>query len=71
MIQFSFKDVLEAVDVGLWIIRVDPNTKVFELHTNEVVDNALEINKNVTPKECYDYWISRIDKEHINQCFEE
>ena len=66
MIQFNFKDVLEAVDVGLWIIRVDPNTKVFELHTNEIVDNALEINKNVTPKECYDYWISRIDKEYIN-----
>lgn len=66
MIQFNPKDVLDAVDVGLWIIRIDQITGIHELHVDEIVEHALEMNKNFNSKECFDYWYNNIDKAYID-----
>lgn len=68
-IHFNPRNILNANDIGLWIIRVDEKEDRHELHVDAVMERVLGLAEKLSPGECYDYWYNRIspqDKEYVN-----
>lgn len=69
MIRFDPKDILRETGVGLWVIRYDESGRC-EMHVDDTMERILGIESKLTPKECYEFWYSRIpsdEREYIQK----
>lgn len=64
-VRFNPKEILRDTGVGLWIIRINPETAERELHVDETMETLLGIDKKYLPDECYNYWFDRIQKDFV------
>lgn len=65
MIHFDPKDILRETGVGLWVIRYHEEDNRYEMHVDETMERVLGIESKLTPKECYEYWYSRIPADEL------
>lgn len=66
IIHFNAKDILRETNVGLWIIRINPEDGHYELHADETMERIMAVDKKYTPQECYRYWHDRIKEEYLD-----
>lgn len=70
LLSFTSEEILENTELGLWIIRMDPETGYQEMFADRVMRKNLGIDTVLTPEECYAFWYSRISDgyyHYVNQ----
>ena len=65
MIHFDPKDILRETGVGLWVVRYQEESGRFEMHVDETMERVLGIESKLTPKECYEFWYTRIHPDWV------
>ncbi len=65
-IYFNTKNILRDTNLGLWIIRLNPETGVSEMHADETMEQVMGVDRKYTPQECYDFWHSRIREDYLD-----
>ncbi len=63
IVRMETKTILQGLNIGLWIIRLNIETGDGELYADETMKKLLGITAGVTPQECYRYWQEHIDEE--------
>lgn len=66
VIHFDPKDILRENEVGLWKMRISPDSGHYEFHIDETTERVFAVDKKYTPKECYEYWVSHIHPDYLN-----
>lgn len=61
-----YKDILNHTDLGLWEIRINPENGEGELYPDRVLCRIMGMSENMTPKENYHHWYSRIKDGYID-----
>lgn len=59
-------EILDSVNVGIWIIEYSQEQHIYRLYPNETFFEILGIknNKDLTPESCFLFWYNRVDKEY-------
>ena len=65
-IYFNTKNILRDTNLGLWIIRVNEETGYAEMHADETMERIMGVDRKYTPQECYNFWHSRIQADHLD-----
>lgn len=60
LLETRCNDILNHTDLGLWEIRIDPETGEGELYPDKVLRRIMGINEMFSPKESFHHWYSRI-----------
>ena len=55
------RKILEATQMGLWVIRMDKKEGHYELIVDDTMFDLLGLEETPTPEECYAHWYSRIN----------
>lgn len=58
-------EILDASNIGLWSIRLDPVTNIGQLFCNDTMLRLLGLTFDMLPEKAYRYWYSRIDKSYV------
>ena len=66
VIHFDSSDILRKNEVGLWKMRINKEENHFELHMDATMEKILTLDMKYTPKECYDYWFSKIHPDYAD-----
>lgn len=61
-----YEDILNNTDLGLWVIRMNPEKGQYQMYIDQVMRRILEIDEDLTPEECYKYWYSRINEGYYH-----
>lgn len=59
-------DILKAVQLGLWTIRIDKQNGVCELFVDSTLCEILGFPNDRTPEECYHNWYNRINADYYD-----
>ena len=65
-VHFDPIDILRETNVGLWIIRVNFEEGIYELHADETMERIMAVDKKYTPAECYEFFQSRIRADYLD-----
>lgn len=65
VMYFDPKDILRENGVGLWVMRIKAAEKHYELHVDEIMEQAMAADVKHTPRECFNYWASNIHPDYI------
>ncbi len=65
LLRSNYCDIIDTLDVGLWIIRLSPDRKHREMLANDTMHRILGISAVPTPESCYRYWYSRIVEGYL------
>lgn len=60
------RKILNKVELGLWVIRIDEENSRYEMYTDEVMNRIMGLQKPLPPEECYAYWYNRINEGYYN-----
>ena len=66
VLHFDPKDILRENEVGLWMMRIKKEENHYELHVDETMEKVMAVDVKYTPKECYEYWLSKIHPDFFN-----
>ena len=69
----QYAEILDNTNLGLWEIRLDPETGKGEMYADPVMRRIMGITEDITPEECYTHWYSRINAgyyHYINMAVE-
>ncbi len=66
VIHFDPKDILRDNEVGLWKIRMNKRSGIYELHVDDIMEKTLAFDPNFSPKERYEYWFSNIHPDYLS-----
>lgn len=71
MNRVDIDKVLNAAEMGMWVIEIDNNKKP-RLFPSDIMLNLLGIEKeyNLTYEEIYEYWFSKIDHKEVYKVFQ-
>ena len=61
LLNFHYRDILKATEVGLWVIRIDEENQRFEMFADENMRRIMGAGKELTPEECYAHWYNGIN----------
>lgn len=56
--------LLNQVDLGLWVIRIDEKSGKCEMYTDDVMNRVMGLKEALSPEECYAYWYGRIEENY-------
>ena len=59
-------DILKAVQLGVWTIRIDKQSGVCELLADSTLCEILGFPNDRTPEECYHNWYNRINADYYD-----
>lgn len=62
--------LLNHIDLGMWVIRLDERNGKHEMYTDQVMNRILGLQEAMDPEACYIYWNQRInpdDAAYVNQ----
>jgi len=62
-IHFSSKDILRETNVGLWVIRYNPEINKYYLYADDTMERIMGVDKKYAPEDCYNYWFNRVSDE--------
>ncbi|MGI5963779.1 MAG: EAL domain-containing protein [Lawsonibacter sp.] len=71
--QAGYSQIMGNLGVGLWVIRLDPETGYRDMLADETMLHVLGITDAPTAQECYQFWYSRINDgyyDYVNQAVE-
>lgn len=60
LLRSDYYQILDALEVGLWIIRLSPDRKHCEMLADDTMYRVMGISDAPTPEFCYQYWYGRI-----------
>nr|WP_317284132.1 EAL domain-containing protein [uncultured Dysosmobacter sp.] len=60
LLNLHYQDILKNTDLGLWVIRLDPQSGQGEMFADETMRRILGLEKVLSPTECYRYWYGRV-----------
>lgn len=66
LLNLHYQDVLKETSLGLWFIRIDPNSDRREMFADETMRGVLGLEKELPPEECYQHWYGRINDGYYN-----
>lgn len=58
---YRSSEILDATNLGLWLIYIDPETRQGRMYGDKIMRRLLAVEENVTPEEYYLHWYSRIN----------
>ncbi|MCI5928808.1 MAG: EAL domain-containing protein [Pseudoflavonifractor capillosus] len=61
LLDLHYRDVLKDTGLGLWFIRIDPQSDLREMFADETMRHVMGLEQILSPQECYAYWY-----DHIN-----
>lgn len=64
IVYFDPKDILRENEVGLWLMRINPAEKRYELHVDNTMERLLAFDGEYTPKERYERWYASIHPDY-------
>lgn len=70
LLNFRHSDILNANDIGLWIICINEKSGYAEMYVDETMRRIIGADRNLSPKECYHFWYERIRDdcyEYVNE----
>ena len=62
LLHTNYYDIFDALDLGLWVIRISQDRTHFEMLANDTMYRILGITNTPSPEECYQTWYSKITK---------
>ncbi len=62
LLGIHYREILEATELGLWVIRISPDGSHCQMFADRVMLDIMGVKEEMTPEECYDYWYGRIDE---------
>ncbi len=65
LLEFSYEDIRNHAGLGLWLIRIKPETDEHELYPDPVLCKLMEMDDNLSPREKYSSWYDNVKKEYI------
>ena len=66
LLNLHYRDILQATEVGLWVIRIHPDGSPSEMFADETMKHVLGLRGDPTPQECYQHWYSRINNGYYH-----
>lgn len=66
LLTCRYEDILSATNMGLWVIRLDPEGKHNELFADSVMQKVLAVPEGYTPEQVYNHWYGRINDGYYN-----
>ena len=66
----GYRNILDKLEVGLWIIRMDPTSQRCEMLADENMRRIMGLTEALTPEECYRFWYERVNAgyyDYVNQ----
>lgn len=63
LLNLKYRDVMKDTGTGLWVIRINPNGGGREMFADETMRSAMGLGRSLSPRDCYNYWYSRISEE--------
>lgn len=69
LLEFNKEDVLKKTRLGLWVIRLNPETGYGEMYGDKVLRLVMGASGSMTPHELYQHWYGRINDgyyEYVN-----
>lgn len=64
-VQFNHKDILRETNMGLWVMHKSHNNQDVRLFFDETMERIMGLEEKLTPEKYYDFWHSRIKKDHV------
>lgn len=64
LLERRYEDIRDHTDLGLWVMRVDVQTRECELYPDEVLCRIMGLKKNQSPKDTFMQWYTGIDGQH-------
>lgn len=74
VVHFDPKDILRENGVGLWMMRINPEQRHYELHIDATMEKLLAVGVKYAPTECFDFWARNIRSDYhdaVKNCLEE
>lgn len=65
VIRMEMKTILQGINIGLWIIRINTRSGSGELYTDSKMKELLGVDDSITPNACYDHWQKNIQPEYL------
>lgn len=66
LLDCRYEDILNATNLGLWVIRLDRESGRCELFADSIMHRVIAVPKGYTPEQVYDHWYSRINDGYYN-----
>lgn len=73
LLRADYDHILSALGVGLWKIRMDPETRRCEMLVDDNMCRVMGAPRSLTPEECYRHWYNRVNDgyyHYINESME-
>ena len=73
LLRADYDHILSALGVGLWKIRMDPETRRCEMLADDNMCRVMGAPRSLTPEECYRHWYNRVNDgyyHYINESME-
>lgn len=64
LLDFEYSNILNLINLGLWIIRLDRKTGRGEMLVDDTLRRIMGMQVVLTPEETYKFWFSRINPDH-------
>ncbi len=64
-INMEMKTILKGLNIGLWIVRINKNTRQCEMYADEIMLQLIGADKEFSPTELYEHWYSHIHPQHV------
>lgn len=61
LLNLHYQDVLKDTDLGLWFMRIDPESGRREMFADETMRRVMGLEHELPPQECYEYWYNHIN----------
>lgn len=69
MMKLKHYDILKAIDLGLWVIRMGSKEEDSAMYADDTMIRILGADPNLSPEECYWFWYNRVKedcREYVN-----
>lgn len=73
LLESRYNDIRNHTDLGLWEMRIDPQTGDCELFPDKVLRRIMGMTDSLSPKDSYQHWYSCINSryyDYVNQSVE-
>lgn len=66
VVHNNSENILRDLELGLWIIRMNPDINMNELFLDKNCSEILVASKALSPQECYEHWYGRVCPECVD-----
>lgn len=63
MMKLKHYDILKAIDLGLWVIRLGTKEEDHAMYADDTMIRIMGADPNLSPEECYWFWYNRVKED--------